>query len=55
MACWRPANAGFGTLVLSVDTAALANREKNVRTGFSVPLRPSLRSAWHGVSHPPGH
>ncbi|MBX4994819.1 L-lactate dehydrogenase (cytochrome) [Rhizobium binae] len=48
----RVANAGFGTLVLTVDTAALANRENNIRSGFSTPLRPSLRLAWQGVSHP---
>lgn len=48
----RVANAGFGTLVLTVDTAALANRENNIRSGFSTPLRPSLRLAWEGVSHP---
>jgi L-lactate dehydrogenase (cytochrome) len=48
----RVANAGFGTLVLTVDTAALANRENNIRSGFSTPLRPGLRLAWQGVSHP---
>jgi L-lactate dehydrogenase (cytochrome) len=35
-----------------VDTAVLANRENNVRSGFSTPLRPSLRLAWDGVTHP---
>jgi L-lactate dehydrogenase (cytochrome) len=29
-----------------------ANRENNVRSGFSVPLRPSLRLAWDGISRP---
>ncbi|MBE0615734.1 MAG: alpha-hydroxy-acid oxidizing protein [Burkholderiales bacterium] len=48
----RVAAAGFGTLMLTVDTAALANRENNVRSGFSTPLRPSLRLAWDGLSHP---
>ena len=48
----RVAAAGFKTLVLTVDTAALANRENNVRAGFSTPLRPSLRLAWEGLSHP---
>nr|WP_222857660.1 alpha-hydroxy acid oxidase [Rhizobium wenxiniae] len=48
----RVAGAGFKTLVLTVDTAALANRENNVRAGFSTPLRPSLRLAWEGISHP---
>jgi len=44
--------AGFETLVLTVDTAALANRENNIRAGFSTPLRPSLPLAWQGLSHP---
>ncbi|WJH38684.1 alpha-hydroxy-acid oxidizing protein (plasmid) [Aliirhizobium terrae] len=48
----RVAAAGFTTLVLTVDTAALANRENNIRAGFSTPLRPSLRLAWQGISHP---
>ncbi len=48
----RVAAAGFKTLVVTVDTAASANRENNVRTGFSTPLRPSLRLAWDGISHP---
>ena len=48
----RVAAAGFKTLVLTVDTAALANRENNIRAGFSTPLRPSLRLAWQGFSHP---
>ena len=48
----RVARAGFGTLVLTVDTAVLANRENNVRSGFSTPLRPSLRLAWDGITHP---
>ena len=48
----RVAAAGFKTLVLTVDTATLANRENNVRAGFSTPLRPSLRLAWEGLSHP---
>ncbi|MGJ4952508.1 alpha-hydroxy acid oxidase [Bradyrhizobium sp. HKCCYLS20291] len=48
----RVASAGFGTLLLTVDTATLANRENNVRAGFSTPLRPSLRLAWQGFSRP---
>ena len=48
----RVARAGFGTLVITVDTPAAANRENNVRAGFSTPLRPSLRLAWDGISHP---
>lgn len=48
----RVATAGFKTLVITVDTPSSANRENNVRTGFSTPLRPSVRLAWEGISHP---
>ena len=48
----RVAAAGFGTLMLTVDTQISANRENNVRTGFSTPLRPSLRLAWDGLARP---
>ena len=48
----RVAAAGFGTLILTVDTAVLPNRENNVRNGFSTPLRPSLRLAWDGAIRP---
>ncbi|ANB77484.1 2-hydroxy-acid oxidase [Paraburkholderia phytofirmans OLGA172] len=44
--------AGFSTLVVTVDIPVWANRENNVRTGFSLPLRPSLRLAIDGISHP---
>jgi L-lactate dehydrogenase (cytochrome) len=48
----RVARAGFGSLAITVDTPVAANRENNVRSGFSTPLRPSLRLAWEGISHP---
>jgi L-lactate dehydrogenase (cytochrome) len=48
----RVDRAGVKTLVLTVDTAVLANRENNVRAGFSTPLKPSLRLAWEGTTHP---
>ncbi|MDM0054722.1 alpha-hydroxy acid oxidase [Variovorax fucosicus] len=44
--------AGFKTLVVTVDTATLANRENNVRVGFATPLRPSVRLAWDGLTRP---
>ncbi|MEO5693780.1 MAG: alpha-hydroxy acid oxidase [Usitatibacter sp.] len=44
--------AGFKTLVVTVDVAVLSNRENNIRAGFSTPLRPSLRLAWDGITHP---
>jgi L-lactate dehydrogenase (cytochrome) len=48
----RVAAAGYDTFVLTADVPVAANRENNVRNGFSVPLRPSLRLAWEGLSHP---
>ena len=48
----RVAAAGFKTLVITVDTQINANRENNIRTGFSTPLRPSLRLAWDGLTRP---
>jgi L-lactate dehydrogenase (cytochrome) len=48
----RVERAGFETLVLTVDTAVLANRENNIRSGFSTPLRPSLRLGWDGMIRP---
>ncbi len=48
----RVEGAGVKTLVLTVDTAVLANRENNIRAGFSTPLRPSFRLAWEGLTHP---
>lgn len=48
----RVARAGFKTLVVTVDIPISANRENNVRTGFSTPLRPSLRLAWDGAVRP---
>jgi L-lactate dehydrogenase (cytochrome) len=48
----RVTAAAFPTLVVTVDTATLANRENNLRVGFSTPLRPSARLAWEGVTHP---
>ena len=48
----RVARAGFETLVITVDTQVAGNRENNVRAGFSTPLRPTLRLAWDGITHP---
>lgn len=44
--------AGFQHLVITLDTPVATNPENNRRAGFSSPLRPSLRLAWDGVSHP---
>jgi L-lactate dehydrogenase (cytochrome) len=48
----RVARAGFQTLIVTVDVAVLPSRENNVRAGFSTPLRPTLRLAWDGITHP---
>ncbi|BEU95643.1 alpha-hydroxy-acid oxidizing protein [Acidovorax sp. DW039] len=48
----RVARAGFRTLVVTVDIPISANRENNIRSGFSTPLRPSLRLAWDGLVRP---
>ena len=44
--------ANYKTLVITVDTAVGANRENNVRAGFTIPVRPSLDLAWQGITHP---
>ena len=44
--------AGYGTLVITLDTPVAGNRENDVRAGFTIPLRPTLRLAWDGLSHP---
>jgi L-lactate dehydrogenase (cytochrome) len=48
----RISRAKVKTLVLTVDTPVAANRENNVRAGFSTPLRPSASLAWQGITHP---
>jgi L-lactate dehydrogenase (cytochrome) len=48
----RVAEAGFKTLLVTVDTQVSSNRENNIRTGFTTPLRPSLRLAWDGITRP---
>ena len=42
----RCEKAGFDTIAVTVDVQVPANRENNVRNGYSTPLRPSLRLAW---------
>ncbi|CUJ69508.1 alpha-hydroxy acid oxidase [Achromobacter xylosoxidans] len=44
--------AGYETLVITVDCPVNGNRENNARAGFSTPVRPSLRLAWQGITHP---
>jgi len=42
----RAQRAGFEVLVLTVDVQVSGNRENNVRSGYSSPMKPSLRLAW---------
>lgn len=48
----RVARAGYRTLVVTADVPVAGNRENNVRSGFSTPLRPGLRLAWDGAIRP---
>jgi L-lactate dehydrogenase (cytochrome) len=48
----RIAKAGFKTLVVTVDLPVQVNPERYARNGFSTPLRPSVRLACDGLTHP---
>lgn len=47
----RAADAGFGTLVVTVDVAVRGSTEHYERAHFHSPLRPGLRLLWEGLSH----
>ncbi|WP_375459713.1 alpha-hydroxy acid oxidase [uncultured Enterovirga sp.] len=44
--------AGYGTLVVTIDTPVLGNREHNTRSGFSMPMRITPRVALQSALHP---
>ncbi|MDB5592063.1 alpha-hydroxy acid oxidase [Enterovirga sp.] len=48
----RVAAAGYEVFVLTVDIPVPANRENNVRTGYSMPLKPTPRLVFDAVTHP---
>jgi L-lactate dehydrogenase (cytochrome) len=48
----RAQNAGFEVLALTVDVQVSSNRENNLRTGFSSPLKPTPRLAWDCMLRP---
>ncbi len=48
----RAATAGYEALVLTVDTAVLGRRERDVRRGFSLPPKIGLGTLVDGAVHP---
>ena len=48
----RVAAAGFDTFVLTVDVQVSANRENNIRTGYSIPLKIGPKVAFDIGTHP---
>lgn len=48
----RAAHAGFSALVVTVDTAVLGRRERDVRRGFSLPPKVGAGTLLDGVLHP---
>jgi len=44
--------AGYRVLVVTADTPVLGNREHNIRTGFSMPIRVTPRVVLQSVTHP---
>ena len=44
--------SNFDVLALTVDTIVTGNRERDLRTGFTMPLRLSLESLFSFVTHP---
>lgn len=48
----RAAAAGYEVLMISTDVPVRPNRENNVRSGFTLPLRASPRLLFQGATHP---
>ncbi len=48
----RVARAGFTTLVVTADTPVAGNRENNLRSGFSMPMRVTPRTMIDSALHP---
>src|SRR4029078_12092919 len=48
----RSAAQGFEALVITVDTAVLGKRDRDVRRGFSLPPKIGLSTFLHGAIHP---
>jgi L-lactate dehydrogenase (cytochrome) len=48
----RAESSGFRTLFITADVAVGANRENDVRNGYTSPLRPSFKLLADGLRHP---
>jgi len=48
----RSAAAGYEALMLTVDTAVLGRRERDVRNGFTLPPKLGLETLLDGILHP---
>jgi L-lactate dehydrogenase (cytochrome) len=48
----RAANNGYDTIMLTVDTAVLGRRERDVRRGFTLPPTLGLGTLLDGITHP---
>ncbi len=48
----RVAQAGIKVFILTVDVPVASNREDDKRAGYSMPLRPTPRLSWDGITHP---
>lgn len=49
----RARAAGYRALVLTIDTPVAGRRERDLRNGFTIPVRPTLRHAFDVVRHLP--
>ena len=48
----RAAASGYEALCLTVDTAVLGKRERDVRRGFTLPPKLGLSTVFDGIAHP---
>ena len=48
----RAADAGYETLILTVDVPQISRRVRDLRNGFTVPFRLTPRSFWDFATHP---
>jgi L-lactate dehydrogenase (cytochrome) len=48
----RAADSGYEALLLTVDTAMLGRRERDVRRGFTLPPKLGLSTIFDGLAHP---